>query len=100
MFSQSTSTFTYPGTNKVPSPSVYGGYNYFFESGWVITICDGGTEESTLCFMGFKGLIHDIGDFIDCGKVDYDDKRFLNIKQIRELFDKVGSLPPRAKLEM
>jgi hypothetical protein len=92
--SRSTENFTFPGTDKWASPSVYGGWNYSFASGWVIALYAKGTETSTLCSMSFKGLVHNIADFIPgVSNPDNDDKLFLNISQIRQLFEAVSKAP-------
>lgn len=93
---QSVSEFTYPGAEKIPNPGVYKGFNYRFQSGWTITLCGGGNEHQTLCYVGHKGRIHLMQQFIDCrDRRDDDDKRFLNIAEIRQLFDVVSKLDSR-----
>ena len=97
MQEMSMSEFTYPGTEKWPNQGSYGGFNYSFKNGWVVSLAAGGNDKQTLCFVSFRGLVHDIREVMGNPTPDeYDDKRYLNRREITSLFERVSTLPDRA----
>lgn len=93
MQEQTMANFSYPGTIKEINPGVHGGYNYRFGNGWVITLCEGGNDLQTLCYVGDDGMLRDINALIECkdSRTD-DDKRFLNRAEVARLFKAVSEL--------